>query len=296
MITSITGFFILYLGIYVYHIHPRAKIQKHFLFLCVMLCSWMVGYGMRLSVPSEYREIYSNWILLPIPFIPLFLEMVVYSIAKIKYSMNTYQTIMIFVLLPTFSIISFCGGYARIDDMSGYSFVPLFNYHLLTIFCFISVIKISFDLGFIMFKKRGDERIRSFLMLSGILIALLFAIIFCYILPLNNIFLGVYSAFGLLIFAILWSVAILHYDAFEIRELVIEGAPTPILSRIFSFCVLGLYRIMDGHGYHLKLIASKALVTMNIADKHFDLAIRYPTLERLERAKLVADIYNRRIR
>ncbi|EMO61331.1 hypothetical protein LEP1GSC133_0759 [Leptospira borgpetersenii serovar Pomona str. 200901868] len=156
--------------------------------------------------------------------------------------------------------------------------------------------KISFDLGFIMFKKRGDERIRSFLMLSGILIALLFAIIFCYILPLNNIFLGVYSAFGLLIFAILWSVAILHYDAFEIRELVIEGAPTPILSRIFSFCVLGLYRIMDGHGYHLKLIASKALVTMNIADKHFDLAIRYPTLERLERAKLVADIYNRRIR
>ncbi|EMO61329.1 hypothetical protein LEP1GSC133_0760 [Leptospira borgpetersenii serovar Pomona str. 200901868] len=62
---------------------------------------------MRLSVPSEYREIYSNWILLPIPFIPLFLEMVVYSIAKIKYSMNTYQTIMIFVLLPTFSIISF---------------------------------------------------------------------------------------------------------------------------------------------------------------------------------------------
>ncbi len=189
--------------------------------------------------------------------------MVVYFIAKIKYSMNVYQTIMIFVLLPTFSIISFRGGYARINDMSGYSFSPLLNYHLLTAFCFISVIKISFDLGFIMIRKRGDERIRSFLMLSGILIALLFTIIFCYILPLNHIFLGAYSAFGLLIFAILWSVAILHYDAFEIRELVIEGVPTPILSRIFSFCVLGLYRIMDGHGYHLKLVASGDKLFLN---------------------------------
>ncbi|EMJ92697.1 LIC10906 family membrane protein [Leptospira alstonii] len=296
MITYVAGFFILYLGIYVFRIPPRARVQKYFLGLCLMLSGWMIGFGMRMQVPIGIREIFANWILLPIPFISLFLDLVVCSIIGKKFKLNLYRTILIYILLPTFSLISLFGGYAKINGMSDYSFSPLFNYHLLMMFGFLSVIKSSLELGNAMIKKRGDKRIRSFLMLSGILISLLTILIFNYVLPLRSIFLGSYSAFGLLIFAILWSVAILHYDAFEIRELVMEGSSLPFLSRIFSFGVLGLYRIIDNHGYQLKLIASKANVTLNIVDTHYDVTIRHPSIDKAKRAEIVASIFSRRIR
>lgn len=163
MITYVAGFFILYLGIYVFRIPPRARVQKYFLGLCLMLSGWMIGFGMRMQVPIGIREIFANWILLPIPFISLFLDLVVCSIIGKKFKLNLYRTILIYILLPTFSLISLFGGYAKINGMSDYSFSPLFNYHLLMMFGFLSVIKSSLELGNAMIKKRGDKRIRSFL-------------------------------------------------------------------------------------------------------------------------------------
>ncbi len=53
---------------------------------------------------------------------------------------------------------------------------------------------------------------------------------------------------------------------------------------------------MDRNGYKIKLILSKANVTLNIVDKHYELAARYPFLEKMERAEIVANIYRKRIR
>ncbi len=84
-----------------------------------------------------------------------------------------------------------------------------------------------------MVRRSGDERIRSFLMLTGLVIALSVSIIFVYILPLMGLFKAYYSALGLLPFAIFGAVAILHYDAFKIRELVMNGSSLPLLNRVF---------------------------------------------------------------
>ncbi|UOG62604.1 LIC10906 family membrane protein [Leptospira noguchii] len=296
LLTIGIGLFILYFGVYVYRIFPRKKIQIYFLLLCVTLSLWMGGLGFRSYFPLTYREIFLNWILFPVVYIPFFLDLVVCSLIRKRFKFNFYRVISVFVILPTFSVISLLGAFVKLNDPIRYFYSPNLNYHLFIFYIIVSVVQSTFSLGRVMVRRSGDERIRSFLMLTGLLIALSVSIIFVYILPLSGLFKASYSALGLLPFTVLWAVAILHYDAFKIRELVMNGNSLPLLNRIFSIVVLSLYRLMDRNGYKLKLILSKANVTLNIVDKHYEIAVRYPSLEKMERAEIVANIYRNRIR
>ncbi|ASV13097.1 LIC10906 family membrane protein [Leptospira santarosai] len=296
LFTIAIGLFILYFGIYVYRIDPKKRIQTYFLLLSVVLALWMGGLAFRSFFPLTYREIFLNWILFPVVYIPFFLDLVVCSLMRKKFKFNFYRIVSVFVILPTFSLISLFGAFVKLNDPIRYTYSPYINYHLFIFYIIVSVAHSTFSLGRVMVRRSGDERIRSFLMLTGLVIALSVSIIFVYILPLRGLFKASYSALGLLPFTVLWAVAILHYDAFKIRELVMNGSSLPLLNRVFSIVVLSLYRLMDRNGYKIKLILSKTNVTLNIVDKHYELATRYPFLEKMERAEIVANIYRKRIR
>ncbi|EKR92376.1 LIC10906 family membrane protein [Leptospira santarosai] len=296
LLTITISLFILYFGIYVYRIDLKKRIQTYFLLLSVALSLWMGGLGLRSFFPLTYREIFLNWILFPVVYIPFFLDLVVCSLMRKKFKFNFYRVVSVFVILPTFSLISLLGAFVKLNDPIHYTYSPYINYHLFIFYIIVSVAHSTFSLGRVMVRRSGDERIRSFLMLTGLVIALSVSIIFVYILPLMGLFKAYYSALGLLPFAIFGAVAILHYDAFKIRELVMNGSSLPLLNRVFSIVVLSLYRLMDRNGYKIKLILSKANVTLNIVDKHYELAARYPFLEKMERAEIVANIYRKRIR
>ncbi|TGM99697.1 LIC10906 family membrane protein [Leptospira yasudae] len=296
ILTAAIGLFLLYLGIYVYRINPRKKVQRYFLYLCIMVFLWMTGLSIRSIIPIANRESFLNLILFPVIFIPLFLDFVVNSLTNRFIHFNLYRIVLVCVIIPLFSLISLSGSFVRIEDPILYKYTPTLNYHIIIAYCVVSILVSALNLGRFMIRRHGDERIRSFLMLIGIIIALPVSITFVYVLPLRGSFLAAYSAFGLLPFAILWAVAILHYDAFKIREIVMVGGRLPLLSRLFSFAILGLYRLIDGHDYEIKLLLSKAHVTLNIVNKHYELTLRHPSLEKMERAKLVASVFNKRIR
>ncbi|EMP00610.1 LIC10906 family membrane protein [Leptospira santarosai] len=296
LLTITISLFILCFGIYVYRIDPKKRIQTYFLLLCTALALWMGGLGLRIIFPLAYREIFLNWILFPVVYIPFFLDLVVCSLMRKKFKFNFYRVVAVFVILPTFSLISLLGAFVKLNDPIRYTYSPYINYHLFIFYIIVSVAHSTFSLGRVMVRGSGDERIRSFLMLTGLVIALSVSITFVYILPLRGLFKAYYSALGLLPFAIFGAVSILHYDAFKIRELVMNGSSLPLLNRVFSIVVLSLYRLMDRNGYKIKLILSKANVTSNIVDKHYELAARYPFLEKMERDEIVANIYRKRIR
>ncbi|AXR61950.1 hypothetical protein DQM68_15990 [Leptospira mayottensis] len=124
------------------------------------------------------------------------------------------------------------------------------------------------------------------------------SLIFVYILPLHGYFFASNSAFGILISSLFWAVAILHYDAFEIREHIIEGENRlPLLNRISSFLMLKLFQILDSEEYNNRIVLSKANVILNVTSVFDDLKSREEAkrLNAKERAEVLARIFYRRI-
>ncbi|MGQ2871885.1 LIC10906 family membrane protein, partial [Leptospira santarosai] len=64
------GFFLLFLGWYVYRIPCQRTVQKYFFWLCVSIATCRLCFGFRFLVPFEFREIVLNWMLIPILFSP----------------------------------------------------------------------------------------------------------------------------------------------------------------------------------------------------------------------------------
>ncbi len=102
-----------------------------------------------------------------------------------------------------------------------------------------------------------------------------------------------------MISSLFWAVAILHYDAFEIREHIIEGdSHLPLLNRISSIPMLKLFQILDPEEYCNKIVLSKTNVILNVTSVFDELKSREEAkkLNTKERAELLARIFNRRIR
>lgn len=102
-----------------------------------------------------------------------------------------------------------------------------------------------------------------------------------------------------MISSLLWAVAILHYDAFEIREHIIDGDSRPLfLNWIFSVPILKLFQILDPEEYCDRIVLSKTNVILNVTTVFDELKNREEAqrLSTKERAELLARIFNRRIR
>ncbi len=96
LLTITISLFILYFGIYVYRIDLKKRIQTYFLLLSVALSLWMGGLGLRSFFPLTYREIFLNWILFPVVYIPFFLDLVVCSLMRKKFKFNFYRVVSVF--------------------------------------------------------------------------------------------------------------------------------------------------------------------------------------------------------
>ncbi|XDD52049.1 histidine kinase N-terminal 7TM domain-containing protein [Leptospira sp. WS92.C1] len=290
------GFFLLYLGVYVFKMPPGAnRAQKYFFWLCFALSLWMFGLGFRSLLPLEIRGIVLNWILIPVLFLPSLLDAVISSIKGDKLRFTRTRFFLNFLFLPYLLFVTSIGSAVKIQDHIQFSYLPTFNYHLIILYCGIYISISCVSIVRIMIRERGDKRVRAFLLLSGTLIALIVSVLCVYVFPLLGFFYASRTAFGLLPFSILWAVAILHYDAFEIRERILDGKELPFLNRISSLLVLGLFRILDPSEYSMRLLISKANVVLGVVSKNHELAMR-TDLETLERAEMVAGVYYDRLK
>lgn len=199
------------------------------------------------------------------------------------------------MLLFYFSIVILGCRAVEIRDPEKFSYSPTWNYHLIIGYCSFYVLISCFKTFISIFKNHADERVKAFLLFSGIMISLSVSLLFVYILPLLGYFFASKSAFGIIVSSVLWVIAILHYDAFRIRESILEGNSIPLLTRLSSSFFLALFRILDPNEYRMRLLISKANLVLNVASKNHELAMK-TDLEKFERAEIVADIFRNRIR
>ncbi|EKR72383.1 putative membrane protein [Leptospira noguchii str. 2006001870] len=301
MIETGIGLFVFSLGCYVWIFASNKPVRNSFFLLTISLSVWLLCLGLRVYAPNEYRSILVNWTLIPVLFTPYFLHSLIsYLFVPHKKSNEmSWKSIGNIIVLVYLMISILNCKVVHLTEPDIFAYTPTWIYHLLIGYCSFYILFSSIQVLIVIFQKRGDDRVRSFLFFSGIIISLFVSLIFVYILPLHGYFLASNSAFGIMISSLLWAVAILHYDAFEIREHIIEGdSHLPLLNRISSVPILKLFQILDPEEYCNRIVLSKTNVILNVTTVFDELKNREEAkkLNTKERAELLARIFNRRIR
>ncbi|EQA62784.1 MULTISPECIES: LIC10906 family membrane protein [Leptospira] len=300
----LVAIFLLSIGFYVQRAGNGKGAQKQFFLLCTALAVWMFCHGFRVLLPEELREIALNWTLIPILFVPRILHKIVNLMFDSSKNRKEFQPFHWVVLVYLLSCAFFCNAISIIDT-SKFTYVYNYSYHLINAYALLYISYSCYLMFRSIFRSKGDLRIRAFLFSCGSIIALVFTIACTWILPYYGLYWASKSVFGFLPFALFWSIAILHsdekdphwksYDAFKIREYILDGKKLPFLNRISSFFVLGLFKILDPNEYSMRLLISKANVVLNVASKNHELAMQMD-LEKFERAEIVAGIFQNRIK
>ncbi|TGK39187.1 hypothetical protein EHQ13_06200 [Leptospira gomenensis] len=287
----------LFLGVYVFQKadFEQRRVRLYFLILTLCLSIWVLGSGLRNLFPSELLRVAPNWILLSTILVPISLHELVCFLTKDKYKPSITRRIIEFIVLSFLFHSGISSNLIAVSESSISVYTPLPAYHILISYSILYVGRTIYLLIMRTMNTNGMLKIQSFVLMLGVAIALFIAILFVYILPLIGIYKGYLAAFGVFSWVLCWSVAILHYDAFDIRERILDGKELLFLNRISSLIVLGLFRILDPSEYYMKLLISKANVVLNVTSKNHELAMK-TDLEKFERAEIVAGIFQNRIK
>ncbi|MBM9499703.1 hypothetical protein JWG44_05490 [Leptospira sp. 201903071] len=290
------GCFLMGLGTYVRRITPTKDIQKKFFWLCFFLSTWMFFHGFRVLLSEEYRELALNWTLLPILCVPFCLFGIVTSLFTPEINKKNLwnKTINFGILIYLLGSAFFCNA-VEIKDPEKFSYNPTTNYHLIIAYCGFFISYSCYIMISSIFKRRGDLRVRAFLLSVGTVFALVFSIVCVYVFPMIGLFYASKSVFGFIPFSLFWAVAILHYDTFEIRERNLEGQITPILTRVSSRLMLTLYNILDPSEYNLKLSESKLSVTAGILFENYYLKESY-NMNYKNRKQVITEKFKHRLK
>ncbi|TGK36204.1 hypothetical protein EHQ12_04095 [Leptospira gomenensis] len=293
----VIGFFLFFLGLYVRNAGSGRVAQKKFFWLCVALSLWMLCHGLRILLPDSLRELALNWTLIPILFVPHILFQVVQAIFGVgnhflfrNISIHLHSLILIYMVGSVF----LCNA-VEIKDPDRFTYQPNANYHLIITYELIYISYSCYLLMRALFRFDGDLRIRAFLLAIGTVSALAFTITCVWALPMLGLFWASKSIFGFIPFSLFWATAVLHYDTFEIREKILEGMPTPLLSRYSSRIMLGLYALLDPSGYSMRIAESKLAVTAGILFEDYYLRESY-RLSMQTRAEALSEKFKHRIK
>ncbi|WP_061235409.1 LIC10906 family membrane protein [Leptospira weilii] len=287
--------YIIFLGVYIFRFPDRKKIQTYFLFLSGLFSFWILTFALRQFVNSQYRHLALDWMLIPTIFFPILLDRIVSLISKENHKLPIWKTGILSILVMYFLWASFTCSYSILNNQNDFSYTSTIHYHIL----------IGYEVGFVsycllklirsIYLFSGEQRVRFSLMFIGVFVMLSFAILFIYILPLLGIFYGPLSSIGALIFFSFWAVAILQYNAFEIKYAVLDGDKVPALTRFSLNFFLFLFKILDPVGFrnsnlqYKKTFSSDFLVT--------DIKLRLRTdLDHYQRSEALARRYDQFIK
>ncbi|UOG32747.1 LIC10906 family membrane protein [Leptospira noguchii] len=288
----VTSVSVLTLGIYTYILPDRKKVQKNFLYLSGCFSIWILFFVIRQSINYEYRHYAFDWMLIPTIFFPILLDRIISLISDPEQKESKWKIGILSFLVIYFLWAAFTCSFSILIDHNDFKYIPTIHYHILICyqisFASFSIMKLIKHI----FKFTGAQRVRFTLMAIGIINILLFAIIFLYILPLLGIFYAAMSSIGALISVTLWAIAILQYNAFEIKYAIFARKPVPILNRISLSFFLLLFKILDPTEYRKNNFLYKRFLSIRIL--YTDIQLREKTdLDFFQRAEAVARRYER---
>ncbi|RHX90194.1 hypothetical protein DLM76_21010 [Leptospira yasudae] len=272
------SFAVLFLGVYVFRVgekgHP--KIKPNFLALTIALALWLFGSGIRNLIPVDLIGAVPNWILTSVVPVPFLLKELTQCLLVKDYLKSKQFQILEFLFLGYLIVAGVSSNLIEVDQQDVSVFRPLFAYHLLIAYSFFYVGVSIYWMFREAIRSKGIVRVRSSLLILGTLLGFLITILFVYILPHFGIFKGYLSSLGILGWVFFWAIAILQYDAFETRAIILRSRflakrEIPLLSRISFRPVLVLHSILDPLDYRLQLRNSRVEVVNYIMQYHMAL-------------------------
>ncbi|EPG72431.1 putative membrane protein [Leptospira fainei serovar Hurstbridge str. BUT 6] len=294
-VETVAILFSLFFGVYVFKISPTSDLNRRFLTLCILISLWIGCFLIRDFLPLGIRPFAFDWMLLPSIFIPSTLNSIVRKlkgeVADTLLIQKAGSVAHVFLLGYFVYCAVFCKFSVLIDSYNFY-YRPTFNYHLLLIYA-TTILGLSIlNLGNRIRISKGLMRVRMILLLSGISVSLFFALVFIYLLPLFQIFYVHLVSIGIILFLFLWAIAILHYDAFAIKDQLLSGKKIPFLIRASLPAVLLLYHLADPRDYDKKLLDTRSQIASSLIEFNYELVAR-TSLEGDEKSRVIAEQFGR---
>ncbi|TGK18847.1 LIC10906 family membrane protein [Leptospira stimsonii] len=277
-----------FFGIYVFRLKPRQSVQTIFFILNLLLSLWMLIQVGRSFLPIPFRNFALNLTFLPISFAPFTLYVLFKKIENKDKGIPVWTSIVnffgsIFILYTCLS-----QRMATLKDPVNFIFDLNLNYHFLVAYLSFWMFMAIGTVTRTMLVKRGDFRVRLFIVLLGAALVLPITTAFVYFLPLFGIYKPYLSSAGLIFASILWAVAILHYDAFEIKAQVLNGKDVLFLNRAASFGFLKLLEKLDPMRFIQRSAREKEEITKQILIQDYNLAEKTGELSVEKRARILS--------
>ncbi|TGK06325.1 hypothetical protein EHO60_14870 [Leptospira fletcheri] len=293
-VSLFSAIFVLYLGIHVFRMVPKKPVQKYFLLLCICFSLWGFLFSFRGLLPLELKNLALNITVIPVLFAPYLFYRIVWFITEKEGEPKTslYVSSAIVLYLVGAALSSKMGVLTNPETFEAKGFL---NYHLANAYCVLFSLRSMILLSKSSYEGSGMVKVRSALLLAGCLLGIWISIGFVYILPFFGLNKSYLASTGSVIFALSWSVAIIHFDAFQVRERVLEGSGIPILKRITLGLVMQVYRILDPIGYNLNLQMSHEKFISDLLD-HSNYLLSIPGSRKSERTKILRSRFKRYIR
>ncbi|AXR59792.1 hypothetical protein DQM68_02735 [Leptospira mayottensis] len=287
-IPVLAGFFHLFLGIYVFSLKPRQKLQTLFLFLNLCMALWLCIQGLRGLFPLEYRNFGLNITFLPMSVGTFILYLLCKKMENVRQKIPAWILILGIVGFSYFTWASFSQRMVVLENPDTFVFDFSLNYHLIIYFSTFWVLLSAWIILKRIRLKRGDDRVRLFFVLLGSIVGLPITLMFIYFLPFLGIYKAYLSSLGLSVCSVCWAVAILHYDAFEIKAGLIQGQKTSFINRVASKPFLKLLGKLDPMRFVQKSSKAKEEITRQILIQDFHLAENTGEISVDERAKILS--------
>ncbi|EQA35740.1 hypothetical protein LEP1GSC047_0229 [Leptospira inadai serovar Lyme str. 10] len=246
-------------------------------------------------LPIEIRPFAFDWMLLPSIFIPSTLNSIIRELKGKKGDLPLLQRVGSLAHAILLSYFVYCSCFCKFSiliDSKNFYYRSTFNYHLLLIYATAVLGFCIVTLGNLIRVSNGSTRVRMILLLSGITVSLLFALVFIYFLPLIQIFHTNLVSVGTIISLCLWAIAILQYDAFEIKDQLLMGQKIPFLVRVSLPAVLLLYHLADPNDYTEKILDIRSQIASSLIEFNYELVTR-TSLEGDEKSRVIAEQFGR---
>ncbi|EMY76002.1 putative membrane protein [Leptospira weilii serovar Ranarum str. ICFT] len=278
----------MFFGIYVFSLKPRQKLQSLFLLLNLCMALWLCIQGLRGTLPLEYRNFGLNITFLPMSIATFILYLLCKKMENVGQKIPIWSRILGIVGFSYFAWASFSQRMVVLGDPNTFVFDFSLNYHLIIGFSIFWVLLSLLAILKRMRLKRGNDKVRLFFLLFGSLFALPVTLMFIYFLPFLGIYKAYLSSLGLSIGSLCWAVAILHYDAFEIKASLIQGQRISMINRLASKPFLKLMGKLDPMRFVQKSSKEKQEITKQILIQDFYLAENTGEISVDERAKILS--------
>ncbi|WP_319936854.1 LIC10906 family membrane protein [Leptospira sanjuanensis] len=288
LLSIVTGLLHFLFGVYTFRLKGNRIVQNYFLLLNFELSLWLLIQGFRVLVPLEYRNLALNLNFIPILFVPFTLYVLCKKLENSESRIPIWASLIAFVGLGYFVFNCVTQRMANMKDQEKFVYEINVNYHLYVLYLIFWTGLSIFEVSHKMLRKRGDFRVRLFFFLIGAILALHSTTFFVYILPLFGIFKPWLSSIGLLISCLFWGIAILHFDAFEIKAKIIGGADVPLIHKAASWSFLRILARLDPMRFIQKSSKEKAAITKEILIQDYDLTSKSGELSVDKRAELLS--------